>query len=64
LNEKAAVTPEVSIRISEALGQDSADIWFNIQNDYDCRPPTQSLYAGKLCSCNPPLADIPSRPPI
>jgi addiction module HigA family antidote len=35
LNEKAAVTPEMSIRISEAFGQDSPDIWFNIQNDYD-----------------------------
>ena len=35
LNEKAAVTPEMSIRISEAFGQDSADIWFNIQNDHD-----------------------------
>lgn len=35
LNEKAAVTPEMSIRISEAFGQDSSDIWFNIQNDHD-----------------------------
>jgi addiction module HigA family antidote len=35
LNEKAAVTPEMSIRISEAFGQDSPDIWFNIQNDHD-----------------------------
>ena len=35
LNEKAGVTPEMSIRISEAFGQDSPDIWFNLQNDYD-----------------------------
>jgi addiction module HigA family antidote len=35
LNEKAAVTPEMSIKISEAFGQDSPDIWFNLQNDYD-----------------------------
>ena len=35
LNEKAAVTPEMSIKISEAFGQESPDIWFNIQNDYD-----------------------------
>jgi antitoxin HigA-1 len=35
LNQKAGVTPEMSIRISEAFGQDSADIWFNLQNDYD-----------------------------
>jgi antitoxin HigA-1 len=25
----------MSIRISQAFGQDSPDIWFNIQNDYD-----------------------------
>src|ERR1035438_4849625 len=35
LNEKAAVTPEMSIKVSEAFGQDSTDIWFNLQNDYD-----------------------------
>ncbi len=35
LNEKAGVTPEMSIKISEAFGQDSPEIWFNIQNDYD-----------------------------
>jgi addiction module HigA family antidote len=35
LNEKAGVTAEMSIKISEAFGQDSPDIWFNLQNDYD-----------------------------
>ena len=35
LNEKAGVTPEMSIKISEAFGQDSPDIWFNLQNDFD-----------------------------
>jgi addiction module HigA family antidote len=35
LNQKAAVTPEMSIKISEAFGQDSPDIWFKLQNDYD-----------------------------
>jgi antitoxin HigA-1 len=35
LNEKAGVTPEMSIRISEAFGQDSPEIWFNLQNDHD-----------------------------
>ena len=35
LNEKAAITPEMSIRISQAFGQPSPDIWFNLQNDYD-----------------------------
>ena len=35
LNERAGVTPEMSIKISEAFGQDSPDIWFNLQNDHD-----------------------------
>lgn len=35
LNEKAGVTPTMSIKISEAFGQDSPDIWFNLQNDHD-----------------------------
>ena len=35
LNERAGVTPEMSIKISQAFGQDSPDIWFNLQNDYD-----------------------------
>jgi addiction module HigA family antidote len=35
LNEKAAVTPEMSIRISQAFGQPSPDIWFHLQNDHD-----------------------------
>jgi addiction module HigA family antidote len=42
LNEKAAVTPEMSIRISEAFGQDSPDIWFNLQNDHDFRRASQA----------------------
>jgi addiction module HigA family antidote len=35
LNEKAGVTPEMSMKISEAFGQNAPDIWFNLQNDYD-----------------------------
>lgn len=35
LNERAGVTAEMSIKISEAFGQNSPDIWFNLQNDYD-----------------------------
>jgi addiction module HigA family antidote len=42
LNERAGVTPEMSIKISEAFGQDSPDIWFNLQNDYDFRQATQA----------------------
>ena len=35
LNERAGVTPEMSIKISEAFGQNSPDLWFNLQNDHD-----------------------------
>lgn len=35
LNERAAVTPEMSIKISEAFGQEQGDIWFLVQNDHD-----------------------------
>jgi addiction module HigA family antidote len=35
LNERAGITPEMSIKISEAFGQNSPDIWFNLQNDHD-----------------------------
>src|SRR3984885_2114800 len=35
LNEQAAVTPEMSIRISQAFGQQQDDIWFKVQSDYD-----------------------------
>jgi antitoxin HigA-1 len=35
LNERASVTPEMSIRLAEAFGQPTLDIWFKIQNKYD-----------------------------
>jgi addiction module HigA family antidote len=35
LHERAGVTPEMSIKISEAFGRNSPDIWFNLQNDFD-----------------------------
>jgi addiction module HigA family antidote len=35
LNERAGVTAEMSIKLSEAFGQNSPDLWFNLQNDYD-----------------------------
>ena len=35
LNERAAITPEMSIRLSEAFGQPTANIWFKMQNAYD-----------------------------
>jgi addiction module HigA family antidote len=33
--ERAGFTPEMSIRISQALGQPTEDIWFKMQNEYD-----------------------------
>jgi addiction module HigA family antidote len=35
LNQRAGVTPEMSLKISEAFGQNQGDIWFKIQNDFD-----------------------------
>ncbi len=34
LNARAGISPEMSIRISEAFGQ-SPDLWFRMQNTYD-----------------------------
>lgn len=35
LNEKAAITPDMSIRLSQAFGQPTSDIWFKLQTDHD-----------------------------
>jgi addiction module HigA family antidote len=36
LNQRAGITPEMSIKISEAFKQGPpGDIWFKVQNDYD-----------------------------
>jgi len=35
LNQRAGITPEMSLKISEAFGQGSSDIWFKMQNDHD-----------------------------
>jgi addiction module HigA family antidote len=35
LNERSGVTPEMSLKISEAFGQGSSDIWFRVQTDHD-----------------------------
>lgn len=35
LNCHAGITPEMSIKISQAFGQTQSDIWFKMQNDYD-----------------------------
>jgi len=35
LNGRAGITAEMSIKLSQAFGQPSTDIWFKMQNDYD-----------------------------
>ncbi len=35
LNGRAAVSPELSMRLSEAFGQDQPNLWFKLQNKYD-----------------------------
>jgi len=35
INCKAGFTPEMSIKVSEAFGQGSPDIWFKMQNAHD-----------------------------
>ena len=41
LNGRAGISPEMSIRISEAFGQ-SPDLWFRMQNTYDFRHASQA----------------------
>ena len=35
INGRAGITPEMSIKLSEAFGQGQGDIWFKAQGDYD-----------------------------
>jgi addiction module HigA family antidote len=35
VNCRAGITPEMSIKPSEAFGQESPDLWFQTQNDHD-----------------------------
>lgn len=35
INGRAGFTPEMSIRVAQAFGQPSDDIWFKMQNDHD-----------------------------
>jgi antitoxin HigA-1 len=35
VNEKAGITPTMSIKLAQAFGQPSLDIWFKIQGDHD-----------------------------
>ncbi len=35
LNEKSAITADMSIRLAQAFNQPTLDIWFRMQNKYD-----------------------------
>ena len=35
INGKAAITAELSMKLSEAFGQNQPNIWFKMQNKYD-----------------------------
>ena len=35
INCRAGITAELSIKLSEAFGQPSGDLWFKMQNDHD-----------------------------
>jgi addiction module HigA family antidote len=35
VNCRAGITPEMSIKLSQAFGQPTLDIWFRMQNAYD-----------------------------
>lgn len=35
VNCRAGITAEMSIKISQAFGQEQSDIWFLMQNDHD-----------------------------
>ena len=37
INQRAGITPEMSIRVAQAFGQPTEDIWFKMQNDHDFR---------------------------
>jgi addiction module HigA family antidote len=48
LNCRAGITPEMSIKLSEAFGQDSPDIWFKMQNTYDFWQASQARKRRKI----------------
>jgi addiction module HigA family antidote len=48
LNCRAGVTPEMSIKLSEAFGQDSPDLWFKMQNPHDFWQASQARKRRKI----------------
>ena len=43
LNEKAGVTSEMSMKISEAFGQSQGDIWFRVENAHASQSPANAI---------------------
>lgn len=35
LNQRAGITPEMSLKITEAFGQPTGDLWFKMQAEHD-----------------------------
>jgi len=58
LNERAGITPEMSIRLAQAFGQPTLDIWFRIQGDYDFWQAEHSKKRKKITPIAKPKMDL------
>ncbi len=51
VNCHAGFTPEMSIRVAQAFGQPTEDIWFKMQNDHDFWQASQKRRKGRWLGC-------------
>jgi addiction module HigA family antidote len=58
MNCRAGITPEMSIRLSQAFGQGQDDIWFKMQNDYDFWQAEHSKKRKKIAPIAKPKMDL------
>ena len=58
MNCRAGITPEMSIRLSQAFGQGQDDIWFKMQNDYDFWQAEHSRRRKKIAPIAKPKMDL------
>jgi addiction module HigA family antidote len=58
LNGRGGITPEMSIRLSEAFGQGQGGIWFKMQNDYDLWQAEHSKKRKKIAPIAKPKMDL------
>jgi addiction module HigA family antidote len=58
INQRAGITPEISIRLSQAFGQPTSDIWFMMQSDYDFWQAEHSRKRKKIAPIAKPKFDI------